>query len=139
HGQFEVMRGLLRGAGLTDDADHWAAGAATLWFMGDFFDRGPDGVAAVDLAMRLQTEAAAAGGAVHSILGNHDILILSAQRFGPDAGDGFGDQFWADWMLNGGQLHDLRRLTRKHVRWLSNLPLMAKVGNVLLAHADSTF
>jgi hypothetical protein len=139
HGQYDVMRELLRGAGLIDDADQWSGGKATLWFMGDFFDRGPDGISSVDLVMRLQHEAAAAGGAVHSILGNHDVMILAAHRFGPDAGDGWGDQFWCDWELNGGQLDDLRRLTPRHVRWITGLPMLAKIGNLLLAHADAIF
>jgi hypothetical protein len=139
HGQFDVMRELLCSAGLIDETDRWSGGQSTLWFMGDFFDRGPDGISTVDMIMRLQREAAAAGGAIHSILGNHDVLILAAHRFGPDAGGVWGDQFWGDWVMNGGQLDDLRRLTPRHVRWISALPMLAKVGNLLLAHADAVF
>ena len=57
HGQYQQLLGLLRGAGLVDERLDWAGGAALLWFIGDFFDRGPCGVAAVDLVMRLQAQA----------------------------------------------------------------------------------
>src|SRR5579871_6244279 len=81
HGQLGKLIALLRGAGLATDRLSWAAGAATLWFMGDFFDRGPDGLGVLDLVMRLQREAAVAGGQVASLLGNHEVMLLAAQRF----------------------------------------------------------
>ena len=55
HGQYEQLVGLLRGVGLVDERLDWAGGAALLWFIGDFFDRGPCGVASVDLVMRRQS------------------------------------------------------------------------------------
>lgn len=139
HGHPDVTRAVLRQAELIDAGDNWIGGDATLWFTGDFADRGPDGVGAIELAMKLEAQAPSSGGAVHAILGNHDVMLLAAQRFGPDAGDDWKDQFWADWMLNGGQLSDLRRLTPDHVDWLARRPALAKVGHVLLAHADSSF
>ncbi|HJT57830.1 MAG TPA: metallophosphoesterase, partial [Ktedonobacteraceae bacterium] len=90
HGQFEKLTSLLRNAELVDDSLSWIGGTAKLWFMGDFFDRGPDGVAAVDLVMRLQQEAQIAGGRVESLLGNHEVLILAAQRFGEQSAGGPG-------------------------------------------------
>jgi hypothetical protein len=39
-------------------------------------DRGPDSRAALDLLMRLQGEAAAQGGRVHVVLGNHEVMNL---------------------------------------------------------------
>ena len=64
HGQFASFCRLLQGAGLVDGTLAWAGGDAALLLMGDFFDRGPHGLAAVDLTMRLQAEAAEAGGKV---------------------------------------------------------------------------
>ena len=41
HGQIDKMRAVLIEAELIDPEDRWVGGAATLWFMGDYFDRGP--------------------------------------------------------------------------------------------------
>jgi len=136
HGQYEKLVGLLRGAGLVDSNLAWAGGAARLWLMGDFFDRGPGAIAAVDLVMRLQAEAAAAGGQVASLIGNHEPLILSAQRFG-DQPTGWGGTFRDDWLRNGGDEAVLAELTPARVAWLTSLPAMALVDDLLLIHADS--
>ena len=82
HGYLDKLTRLLRECGLVDEGLHWRGGVASLWFMGDFFDRGPDGTGVVDLIMRLQREAADAGGCVEALLGNHDILIMAVQQFG---------------------------------------------------------
>jgi hypothetical protein len=139
HGELPSLRGLLIDAGLICSNSKWTGGESSLWFTGDFFDRGPDGVGAVELVMDLQTQAAAAGGSVGALLGNHDVMILAARAFGPDAGGEWGDMFMRFWMLNGGQFADLGCLLQSQIDWLSRLPAMAKIGNVLLTHADSTF
>src|SRR5437870_4994285 len=72
HGHLKKLIKLLQDAHLIDEKHAWKAGTATLWFMGDFVDRGPDGIAVLDLVMRLQSEAAAVGGTVASLLGNHE-------------------------------------------------------------------
>lgn len=139
HGQYEKLHDNLRHAGLIDKQDHWAAGDTTLWFMGDYFDHGPDGVSAIDLIRSLQTEAAAAGGRVGALLGNHDVLILAARRFGARASGGPGGTFLASWQNNGGAMKDMARLTDDRAGWLRDLPAMALVGGRLLMHADATF
>src|SRR5262249_15414835 len=63
--------------------------------------------------------------------GNHDLLIVAARRF--------GGGFLADWRRNGGVTADLKRLTMRHVNWLTERPAMALVGHHLLIHADATF
>jgi hypothetical protein len=136
HGHFDQLVGLLRHAGLVSADLHWAGGSATLWFMGDFFDRGPDGISAVELAIRLQHEASSVGGRVDSLVGNHEALIISARLFGERA-TGWGGTFKGDWERNGGRASDLKRLEDRHVRWLAGRPAMARVGDRLLMHADS--
>ena len=138
HGQYEKLTGLLRDAGLVDDELSWMGGAARLWFIGDFFDRGPGAIETVDMVMRLQAEAADAGGQVEALLGNHEPLILAAKRFGETRTARSGTFLWS-WRRNGGDDNDLARLTSKHIEWLSSLPAMALVDEYLLIHADSAF
>ncbi len=139
HGQFKKLAGLLREAGLLDDALAWAGGTAALWFLGDFFDRGSDGIAVVDLIMRLQAEAAAAGGQVGALLGNHEVLMLAAHRFGERGMTMLSGSFLSAWRRNGGRAKDLIRLTHRHITWMTNLPVMALVYDRLFVHADATF
>jgi hypothetical protein len=139
HGQYEKMVAALREAELIDGNCRWSGGAATLWFMGDYFDRGPDGIAAVDLIRALQSEADAAGGRVGALIGNHDVLILAAWRFGERPSGGPGGTFLASWRANGGAESDLRRMTGDHATWLTSLPALALAAGRLLTHADATF
>ena len=55
---------------------HWAAGRAHVVSLGDLLDRGADSRKVMDLLMRLQGEAAAAGGQLHVVLGNHEAMNL---------------------------------------------------------------
>ena len=130
------MKRLLREAGLTDAEGAWSGGAARLWFMGDFFDRGPDSIGALSLAMRLQREAAAAGGSLEALLGNHEVMVLAAARFGARA---HGESFVKFWRRNGGCPADLKRLTREQLDWMQGRPAVALVGDHLLLHADALF
>ena len=139
HGYLDKLTRLLRECGLVDETLGWQGDTASLWFMGDFFDRGPDGTGVLDLIMRLQGEAAAAGGQVEALLGNHDVLIMAVQQFGHVRLDPPRKTFRYHWERNGGQAEDLARLTTQHREWLSRRPALARVGETLLAHADSTF
>ena len=138
HGHLIKLVKLLQDAQLIDAERSWKASTAMLWFMGDFVDRGPDGVAVLDLVMSLQTEAAAAGGSVSSLLGNHEMLLLAAYRFGRRS-TGLGSNFLARWKQNGGNREDISSLTLSHLDWMSHLPAMALVDDYLFIHADAPF
>lgn len=129
----------LREAGLVDEHEAWSGEDATLWFLGDFFDRGPDGVGIVDLVMRLGQEAEAAGGSATALLGNHEILALGTHLFGEtEVPSDFGPRsFGRSWRLNGGQEADQEGLTGEHVAWLRALPVMALAEEHLLMHSDT--
>ncbi len=72
HGDLENFVAILRGNGLIDEAGRWTGGTAHLVQNGDIIDKGPSAREIFDLVMRLETEAAAAGGRVHILLGNHE-------------------------------------------------------------------
>lgn len=56
HGYLDELVAALTEQGLIDAEGQWAAGHARLWFLGDFTDRGPDGIGVIDLVMRLSAE-----------------------------------------------------------------------------------
>ena len=137
HGQYQTLLQLLRQANLVDSAAGWCGGDATLWFLGDLCDRGPESIAVIDLVMTLQQEAPASGGCVAALMGNHEPLLLAAHRFGGDSVDGPGGAFLAAWLRNGGRPEDREHLTPAHLAWLTQLPAMALAGDRLLVHADA--
>lgn len=76
HGASDRFVEILKAAGLVDDRLHWSGGRAHLVQTGDILDRGPDSRAALDLLRRLQDEAQRAGGAVHPLIGNHEVMRM---------------------------------------------------------------
>ena len=94
HGAYEELTALLRSTGVVDAGLRWTGGTAHLVSLGDLLDRGADSRKVMDLLMRLQQEAAAAGGRVHVVLGNHeamnvlgDLRYVDASEFAPYAPD----------------------------------------------------
>ncbi len=77
HGAYSELGGLLRDTGLVDNELRWTGGTTQLVSVGDLLDRGDDSRKVMDLLMRLQQESAAAGGAVHVVLGNHEVMNLT--------------------------------------------------------------
>ena len=74
HGDLDATRRVLRLAGATDERDAWVGGDLVLVQTGDQLDRGDDEPEILDLFDRLAKEAAAAGGAVHVLNGNHEFM-----------------------------------------------------------------
>lgn len=76
HGDYEQFTAVLRSAGLIDSYGNWTGGRTHLVQTGDVVDRGPDSRAIMDLLMKLEKQAAAAGGGVHCLIGNHEAMNI---------------------------------------------------------------
>jgi hypothetical protein len=76
HGAYDELVELLRATGIVDAELRWSGGNQHVVSLGDLLDRGPKSRAVLDLLMRLQREAEAAGGRVHVVLGNHEVMNL---------------------------------------------------------------
>ena len=136
HGALDKLRAMLLRAGLIDFSGDWAARDAHLVFLGDYMDRGPDGVGVVRFVRKLEGQSAAAGGRVTALLGNHEVMLLAATRFRrTDPQDQLG--FREYWLNNGGQERDAELLDPGDYGWLTERPALALAGNWLLMHADS--
>jgi hypothetical protein len=77
HGAYNELSGLLRQVGMIDADAHWTGGRTHLVSLGDLLSRGPDSRKVLDLLMRLEGEARAAGGDLHVVLGNHELMHLT--------------------------------------------------------------
>jgi hypothetical protein len=76
HADPDALLQILDSQGLIDGAGHWKGADAHLVLMGDLIDRGPHSRAAIDLVMRIEKEAEATHGKVHTLIGNHDTMVL---------------------------------------------------------------
>ncbi|MCC7467219.1 MAG: metallophosphoesterase [Saprospiraceae bacterium] len=75
-GDFKAFKTILVGGGVMDETFNWRFGNGHLVLIGDFFDRGLQVTECLWLIYKLESEAEAAGGKVHFVLGNHEILNL---------------------------------------------------------------
>jgi hypothetical protein len=76
HGAYDALVELLRSTGVVGADLRWTAGSVHVVSLGDLLDRGPDVREVLELIMRLQQEARAAGGRLHVVLGNHELMNL---------------------------------------------------------------
>jgi len=74
HGDLAATRAALRLAGAIDEDDRWAGGTMVLVQTGDQLDRGDDEFEILDLLDALTAQARAAGGSVHVLNGNHELM-----------------------------------------------------------------
>jgi hypothetical protein len=129
HGLYDRLVTVLRHAGVVDGELGWSGGRAHFVVLGDIFDRGEDVHAILWLLYRLEEEARRAGGAVHVVLGNHELLALTDQR-----------EYVAAKELRVAELHRAGYAqlfdTRYSVlgRWLRSKPGVMRAGDLVLAH-----
>ncbi|MCK6506426.1 metallophosphoesterase [Myxococcota bacterium] len=127
HGDPQAALDTLRLAGLVDAEGRWAGGAAVLVQTGDTTDRGPSSRAVLELMVRLQQEAAAAGGQVVALLGNHEVMNLQGDwRYVSEA----------DLADFGGEGARRAALAPEGAlgRWLREQPAVARVGDTVFVH-----
>jgi hypothetical protein len=76
-GEFGSMRKFLQANKVMDEQFKWTFGDGHLLLVGDFVDRGKQVTEVLWLIYSLEEQAKAAGGYVHYVLGNHEIMNLS--------------------------------------------------------------
>lgn len=75
-GEIAAFVMLLKDSGVIDANYNWAFGQGHLFISGDMFDRGKYVTESLWLLYKIESEAEAAGGKVHFVLGNHDIMNI---------------------------------------------------------------
>jgi hypothetical protein len=129
HGEYDALVDGLQAAGLVDEALRWTGGRRHLVFAGDLVDRGPDVLALLWLVYRLEREAAAAGGGVHVVLGNHEVMVmLGDTRYVHPKELHVAELYGAGYQA----MFDVR--TSVLGRWLASRPGLIRVDRALIAH-----
>lgn len=77
HGQYDVMIKLFTENGIIDENLNWTFGEGHLVITGDVFDRGDQVTEILWFIYKLEDEAQKAGGRIHMLLGNHEVMVLN--------------------------------------------------------------
>jgi hypothetical protein len=93
HADQGVVRKAFQLAGATNAKDQWIGGNMTVVQMGDLIGRSDDERQVLDFVFDVQRKAAAAGGTVHALVGNHEVFggRLDNQAVGPNPFPGWED------------------------------------------------
>ncbi|GAA3604994.1 metallophosphoesterase [Flavivirga amylovorans] len=127
-GNFAPLRLLLQSTGVIDNDLKWSFGSGHLVLTGDFFDRGNQVTEVLWLIYKLEWEAQEAGGHVHFILGNHEIMNLRGDlRY-------VHDKYQQSAKLMGKELIDLYGANTELGQWLRTKNIAEKIGNHLFVH-----
>jgi hypothetical protein len=138
HGDYDRLVTLLAGARIIDDVPaspekaRWKAGAATVVFTGDLIDKGPKCLAVLACVRALQAAAAAAGGRVVVLAGNHEAEFLA------DPSATKGADFAGQLSEAGLSPAEVAACRGDLGEYLCSLPFAARVGDWFFSHAGNT-
>jgi hypothetical protein len=129
HANFKGFKSILKGAGVIDDKLSWKFGKGHFVIDGDIFDRGENPTECLWLIYKLEHEAEKAGGKVHYILGNHELMNMANDiryvnkrilRFYPSMEKEYKNLFNTETELG---------------RWLRSKNVIEKIGSYIFVHA----
>ena len=144
HADIDNARRAFRLAGATDDRDAWIGGPLIVVQMGDLIGRGSDDRAVLDFVLGLQDKAKAAGGALHLIIGNHEVFAARPDHrwVDPAAFAGFATIPGLD--LLHARVTGLPAMERPrfaalmpggyYSKRLATFPAVLKIGDTVFAH-----
>ena len=131
HADLPTTLSVLQLAGLVDEQGRWIGGETVFVQTGDQTDRGPDSKEVLELLMALQGQAAAAGGQVIVLLGNHEVMNLGGdlRYVSPEDVQDFGSPMAREQAFSAeGALG----------AWLRERPMVAQVRDTVFVHGGIT-
>ena len=127
-GNFAAFRKLLQSNRVIDSNFNWQFGNGHLVLTGDFVDRGEQVTEVLWLIYSLEEKAKAAGGYVHFILGNHEIMNLSNDlRY-------LNKKYIENTSLLNEKFETLFGINSEIGRWLRSKNIIEKIGGILFTH-----
>ncbi|MBS9463923.1 metallophosphoesterase [Flagellimonas sp. 389] len=134
-GNFNTFYSLLLGNKVMDKNYNWIYGKGHLVICGDMFDRGTEVLPSLWLLYKLEQEAERAGGKVHYILGNHDVMNLYLDIR-------YVDEKYIDLARIVSGIEDDHKkayrflMSEKNelVKWIKSKNAVEKIGNNLFLH-----
>jgi hypothetical protein len=135
HGDYKVLLDVLTQKRIIDKNLNWIAGDSFVISMGDLLDRGPNSRAVMDLLIKLEAQAAEAGGRLITLNGNHEIMVTKGDYRYFSKED---IQNYRDFSPEGSDKEVLDRAftgDSKYAKWIASRPVAVVVGKDLFIHA----
>ena len=133
HGDMVALASILLERGLIDSEGRWIGGDAHLVLIGDLIGGAGESRLLVEFVLRLEKESARDTGAVHALLGNHDVLALGRRRW-----KNAEKQLFKLFPIFGARSKSYEEayLGSTHfARWLRRRNAITRHGNTLFVHA----
>lgn len=128
-GEFNAFRSFLIANGVMNEKYKWTFGKGHLVTVGDFFDRGLMVTQTLWLIYHLENQAEKAGGKVHFILGNHDLMNMNNDfRY-------VRKKYFTNAELMNVPYIDLYKPKTELGQWLETKNIVEKIGNYVFVHA----
>lgn len=128
HGAYNTYINLLKASGIIDENLNWKYGKGHLVVLGDIFDRGDKVTEVLWHLFGLEKQASEAGGMVHVMLGNHELLVLSKDlRYMNEKYvkvEGITKETYSDLYSENSVLGN----------WLRSKPIVVTINNILFVH-----
>jgi hypothetical protein len=129
HGEYEIYKNLLINNGIIDTDLNWKFGRGHLVVLGDVFDRGDNVTEVLWHLFGLEKQAARAGGRVHLILGNHELMVLGRIT-------GYiSPKYRSVENIAGRYYCDLYTENSVLGKWLRTKPVIISINDILFVHA----
>lgn len=129
HGEYDKYINLLKASGIIDGNLNWIYGKGHLVVLGDAFDRGDKVTQILWHLFGLEKQAEKAGGMVHVILGNHEVMI-----FGNDE-TYMNEKYLKVEELFQMKYSDLFTANTVLGKWLRSKPIVITINDILFVHA----
>jgi hypothetical protein len=129
HGELDTLKAVLRNARLIDAAGRWTGSRAQLVVAGDMTDRGADVTATLWFLYQLEPQVQQAGGRLHVLLGNHEVMVMLNDLRYVHAKELAVSRLIG---VSYDRLFDPRRSVLG--AWLVSKPAVIRIGEVLIAH-----
>lgn len=127
-GNADALVSLLIAGGVVDSQLEWKFGDGRVVFVGDLFDRGLHVTECLWLLYELEARARRAGGAVHFVLGNHEVMNLTGDfRY-------VRNKYHENAKVLGSNLRELYSWRTVLGRWLRTRPALLRIGDDLFVH-----
>lgn len=127
-GQYDTLKLLLQKAGVMDKQFNWTFGKGHLVVVGDVFDRGHQVTEVLWLIYQLEDKAKKAGGYVHYILGNHELMNMNGDFR-------YVNPKYMELAKQSGMPYDtFYRANTELGQWLRTKNVVEKIGDYLFLH-----
>lgn len=129
HGQYDIAIELLRMHKVIDRNNNWIMRNNHLVILGDIFDRGNKVTELLWLFYNLENQAEKAGGKVHVLLGNHELMIMHNDlRY-------IHPKYHKVASLMGTSYTNLFLENSVLGKWIRSKPVLITINDILFTHA----